>query len=214
MRTGRPLISRTFGCALVILDVAAAEGAARVHVFEAGENIGHLPPHGMGYHVEASAMAHGHHALVGAVLDGRLQGFLKQRNQRGLAFERETLGADVKRLQHLLEDVGLDQLRQDALAIDRLGFGFHALAHPVAPLGVGHVHELGADGAAINAPRLIDRRTAETQLRRFLADVMFKGIELRLHVTPAAKGVENFLTFSLVRLRRNGLGGRHDGSLQ
>ena len=122
MDANRPAVDlANIGRALVILDVAAAEGAARVHILEAGEDIGHLPSHGVRHHVEPSAMAHGHHAFVGTVLDGRFEGFLEQRNQRGVAFEREALGANVERLQHLLEDVGLDQLRQDALAIDRLG---------------------------------------------------------------------------------------------
>ena len=134
-------------------------------------------------------MTHGHHAFLGAVLDGHLQRFLQQRNQRGFAFQREALGSDVKRLQHLLEDVGFDQLGQDALAIHRLGFGFHALAHPVAPLRVGHVHEFGAHGAAVHAPRLVGHGARQVQLRMLFSDKVSERVQIGPHVAPTPKSI-------------------------
>jgi len=49
-----------------------------------------------------------------------VQDGIKQRNQRGDAFEREALGAQVTRLQDLLEEVGANQAFEDFCA-DRLG---------------------------------------------------------------------------------------------
>ncbi len=113
-----PVNGADAGRAQMVLDVAAAQSAARIDVFEAGEDFRRLAPDGMRHHVEPPAMAHAHHELFRAVADGGVQHLVQQGNQRGVAFERESLGADVERLQHLLEDVGLDQPGQNALAID------------------------------------------------------------------------------------------------
>ena len=47
------------GGAHVVLDVAAAEDAARVDVFELGEDLGGRAADGVGHDVEAAAMRHG-----------------------------------------------------------------------------------------------------------------------------------------------------------
>ena len=95
-------------------------------------------------------MAHGHHAFFGAMRGGSAKNFLHHRNQRGVAFQRESLGADVERLQHLLEDVGFQQLLQNGFAIDLGLRTFQPVDDPLAALQIGDVHELGADGAAID----------------------------------------------------------------
>ena len=49
-----------------------------------------------------------------------VQNLVQQRNQRGIAFQRVTLGADVAGVDRLLEYIGANQLIQNAPAIDRL----------------------------------------------------------------------------------------------
>ena len=94
------------------------------------------------------------------------------------------------------------------------GIGFHALAHPVAPLRVGHVHEFRADGSAVDAPRLVGHRAAQVQVRMLFDGKVSERVELRLHVAPAAESIENLLSFSLVRLRSGDLSRWHYGGLQ
>ena len=65
-------------------------------------------------------MAHGDHRLLGAVLGSGVQDCVEQRDQRRFAFEREALGAEIARLDHLLEEIGADQqAREFALLIRR-----------------------------------------------------------------------------------------------
>ncbi len=117
------------GGADVILHVSAAEHAAGIDVFEAGKNLGCGTTDDVDDDVQASAMAHGEHGLLGAVLGGGVQNFVEQRDQRGVAFERITLGADVARVNRLLEDVGADELIEHA----RRGRRARAVRTPCAP---------------------------------------------------------------------------------
>ena len=106
------------GRADVILHVSAAENAAGIDVLESGEDFGRRTADNVDDDVEASAMAHGQHCLLGAVLGSGVQDFVEQRNQRSVAFQRIALGADVARVDGLFEDVGANQLVEHPLPVD------------------------------------------------------------------------------------------------
>ena len=107
------------GCADVILHVAAAENAAGIDVFEAGEDFCGSAADDVDNHVQASAMAHAPARACSAPFSAAaFEDFVEQRNERGVAFERITFGSDVARLHGLLEDVGADELVENALRVD------------------------------------------------------------------------------------------------
>ena len=108
------------GRADVILHVAAAQHAARIDILEAGKNFRRRTAHDIDDDVQASAMAHRQHGLLGAMPRRGVENLVQQRNQRRVAFQRIALGADVAGMDGLLEDVGADQLVQNPRAIDRL----------------------------------------------------------------------------------------------
>ena len=151
------------GRAHVILHVAAAQHAARIHILKPGKHffrrsLGHLHNY-----VEAAAVAHAHHQIHRAALAGRVQDFIHQGKQSGHPFERKTLGAEIALLQHLLEQVGPDKQVEHALLVHR-GLGpFHALLDPAPPLRISNVHELRAHGAAVHAPRFIGEFACDAQ---------------------------------------------------
>ena len=138
-------------------------------------------------------MAHGHDAFDGALGGGSGENLFHQRNQGGVAFQREALGADVKGLQHLLEDVGFQQLLENGLAIDLGLRRFQAVDDPLAALGVGNVHELGADGAAIDFAGAVRVRAADSQLGVVKRRKVAEWIEVGLQVSPAAEKIEDVL---------------------
>ena len=90
--------------------------------------------------------------VVTPLRGGDLEGAIEVGDEDGEAFEREALGAEVARLDDLLEDVGLDEAGEDARLVDRRARRCSMLLlQPLALLGVGDVHELDADGAAVEA---------------------------------------------------------------
>ena len=107
------------GCAHVILHVAAAQHAARVHIFESGKDLFRRAPGHLHDDVQAAAVAHAHDQLGRAALSGGVQDFIHQRNQGGHAFQRKALAAQVPLLQNLLEQVGADQLIEHTFLIHR-----------------------------------------------------------------------------------------------
>ena len=126
------------GGAHVVLDVAAAEDGARVDVFELGEDLGGRAADGVGHDVEAAAVAHGEDGARDAVVGGGGEELIEKRDEDGEAFEREALGAEVALLDDLLEEVGADEVGEDALLV--MGVGrLRALRFRGAP---------GATGAA------------------------------------------------------------------
>ncbi len=64
--------------------------------------------------VQPAAMAHAHHQFDRALLSGRFEDFVHQRNERGHAFQRKALAAQIALLQDLLEKLGADQLIERA----------------------------------------------------------------------------------------------------
>ena len=91
------------GRAHVVLHVAAAQHAARVDIFKSGENFLRRTPRHVDNHIQPAAMAHAHHQLHGSALAGGFDHFVHQRNQRGHAFQRKPLAAQIALLQHLLK---------------------------------------------------------------------------------------------------------------
>ena len=192
------------GRADVVFHVATAKHAARVHVFESGENFCRRAVHNVDDHVEATAVTHREYGLLGTVLGGGVQNFVEEWDQRGIAFERVTLGSDVTRVDGLLEDVGAHELVEYAGAIDRQGlFRLHALLHPATALGIGNVHELGADGAAINAPRGVRLVPRDFEIGMSQGGEMACWIEIGLQKTPAAERVHDAFQLLAVNIHQN-----------
>ena len=103
-------------------------------------------------------MRHADDDFLDAGRAARLDQVVEQRDQRVAAFEREALLADVVGVQVALESLGRGQLPQDVALLLRAEALLHApdlelVLQPQALLGVGHVRELGADRAAVDAAR-------------------------------------------------------------
>ncbi len=75
------------GGADVIFHVAGAQDAARIDVFKASDDFMRHLARRVNHDVEAPAMAHGHDGRLGAVFAGLVENRIKQRDQRGDAFE-------------------------------------------------------------------------------------------------------------------------------
>ena len=71
----------------VVLHIATAEYAARVHVFEAGEHFFGSAFRDMHDHVQSPAMAHPHYQLDGSILASAFEDFIHEWYQRGDAFQ-------------------------------------------------------------------------------------------------------------------------------
>ena len=184
------------GGAHVVFHVAGAEHAARVDIFKAGKNLCRVAAHDVEHDIEPSAMAHAHEGLHGPAGGGNLEDFIEQRDQPAQTFEREALGPQVARLDDLLKQLRADEPLENAL---RAGSGgecggglFHALLDPKAALGLGQVHEFGANGTAIDGAGLVSRLARELKLGVRLRRQEAQGIEGCLKVSPAAEEVEDF----------------------
>jgi len=95
--------------AYVIFHVASAENAAGIDVFKTSDHFMRCLARRMDHYVQAATVTHGHDGFERAVPARSVQDGIKQRNQRGNAFEREALGAQITRLQDLLEEIGANQ---------------------------------------------------------------------------------------------------------
>ncbi len=217
------------GGAHVVLDVAAAHGGLGVDVFELGEDFLGLAADGVDHDVEAAAVAHGEDGARDAVLGSGGEELVEERDENGEAFEREALGAEVALLDDLLEEVGADEVGEDARLLEEaVGGGrvtgdisLEAFLDPSALFRRGDVHELGADGAAVVAARLLGGGAVRSRRGKgFGREVLAERVERGLQVAPAAEDVEDgfaggvglgggWLLFGGKRLsRRRGLG-RH-----
>src|SRR5712692_2901917 len=149
---------------------------------------------GVDHDVEAAAMTHGHDGFRGAVLADGVENGVEQRDQRGDAFEREALGAEIAGLQDLLEEVGANEALENFLLVD---FGlrtFDALDDPAAAVWLGKVHEFRADGAAVDAAGFLGGFTGEVCKVRLLERAEeAEGVEMGFEVAAAAEGVEDAL---------------------
>ncbi len=158
----------------VVLDVARPlhvlwlEGAALEFAEDRPVGLGHH----VGEHAEAAAVRHADHDLLHAEGAAALDDLLHGGNERLAAVEAETLGAHVLNVKELLEALGFDQLVEDrAPALlgeaDLLAVAFDPFLEPCRLLGVGDVHVLKREGAAVGAP---DDRQDLAQRGRFEAE--------------------------------------------
>ena len=145
------------GRAHVIFHIAAAQNAPRVNILKAGKDLFGRAPGDVHNHVQAAAVAHAHDQIYRAALAGSVENLVHHGDESGDALERKSFVAKITLLQHLLEEIGANQLVENVLLIDRSLRAFHALLNPAPPLGVGNVHELGADGSAIDPPGFLER---------------------------------------------------------
>ncbi len=181
-----PLASAVFPrCADVILDVAAAQHAARVHILEARENIRRALPRDVRHHVQPPAMAHPQHHLLGARRRGRREHLVKQRNDRGHSFERKSFAPQITRLKHLLKKLRADQPFEDKTAIGLRRIALQPLGNPAAALGIINVHEFGADRAAVEFSRSSGGFPVDDQFRMNDWRQEAERIQIRRKISPA-----------------------------
>ena len=168
------------GSAQMVFHVAGAFDFRRIGAaaLEFVEELAIGLAHHIDQHVEAAAMGHAQHDLLHAELAAALDDLFQRRNGGFAAIQAETLGADEAVGGEFLEAFAFDQLVEDRL----LAFGregdvlvrpFDAALQPVLLLGIGDVHELIADAAAIGA-LAADRRSGA-------------GVALSMPITPSMK---------------------------
>src|SRR5258706_2043948 len=185
------------GRAHVVLHVAGAKNAARVGIFESGEDSFQITFGHMGDYVEAATVANAHYELTGAKTGTRIEKFIHQRNQRGDAFEREALTAEVSLLHDLLEDVGTDEQVENALLVFLRRIGFHLLVNPTATFGGIDVVDLDTDGAGVDSAGFARVFAFQLQLWRDARAQETEGIEIALEISPLAEGAEDSLAFEV-----------------
>ena len=199
------------GRAHVVLDVAAAEGAARIDVLETGEDLGRRAADGMHHHVQPAAVAHRDHHLLGAVLDGALEHLVEAGEQRLDPFDREALGAEIAGLEELLEGLPAGEELEDALPVESGRLGLHPLLDPAPALGVGDMHEFDADRAAVMAAGEFGGRGVRVlQAGMGLGLDTAHGVQIRQQVAQPAVVIQSPLVQRGGALGRYGRG-RGDG---
>jgi hypothetical protein len=128
--------------------------------------------HHVGQNRQTAPVRHAEHDLLHAKRAAALDDLLQRRDQAFAAVEAETLGAHVLDVQELLEALGLDHLVQDRLPplageAHLLAVALDPLLQPCGLLGVGDVHVLQREGAAIgplhDVEDLPDRRVLKPQ---------------------------------------------------
>ncbi len=181
----------------VILHVARAQDAPRVHVFKSGDHFVRGLASRVGHDVEAAAMTHGHYAFDGAMFADNFEHGVEQRDQRGDAFERKAFGAEVAGLQNLLEQIGANEPFENFCLIGFRRHSFHAFGDPLAAFRLGEMHEFRADGVAIEAASLFGDRAGKGEIGVAQRFKKTNGVEGGLVVAPAAEGVENPLAVLL-----------------
>ncbi len=193
------------GRADMILHVAATQHAARIDIFESAKNFHRRTVHDIDDHVQASAMTHRQHGLLGAIARRGVQNLVQQRNQRRVAFQRVALSPDVAGMDGLLEHVCADQLVQNAAPVDGLlPIRLHAFLNPLPPLEIRNVHELDTDAAAVNATRGIGYIAGDIQFGMSQRGEVPQRIEICLKIAPAPERVQDALLFLAVNIHHDG----------
>ena len=123
----------------------------------------------IGQDVETSAVGHPHDDFLHADRFAALQDGIKNDEQRLGALEGETFLSDITRMEEVLEGFGFVKLAEDGamqagvLAVV-VAAVFDALTNPVAQARVLNMHELGADGVAVNAAQFGDHLAEQHRL--------------------------------------------------
>ena len=185
------------GGAHVVFHVTRAENAARVNVFESGENFLRRTLRHVGDDVQAAAVTHAHDELDRPALDRGVEDFVDQRNQRSRAFEREALAAQIALLHDLLEDVGANEQVQDALLVFLRRIGLHALENPAAALGRVDVIDFDTDGARIDGSGCTGVFAFPLQFGRLSGAEKAERIKVAFEVSELAVSLEYSLTLEV-----------------
>ena len=182
------------GSALVILDVAAAQDAARIHVLKTGQDVLRRNTDSESHHRETTPMTHGHNTCIGSQVSSGLQRHIEQWDQGSSALSGITLGAQVTGLQNLFEEIGFQKALREPLPFHSQGLRiFCLLLHPLAPLTLWNVHELHANAAAIKPAGLVGHSAFHAQLGESSAYWTAKGIQAGFQISPATKKIKNAL---------------------
>src|SRR5579885_614532 len=176
----------------VVLHVSRAEHAARINVLEARDDFMRRLARRMDHHVQAASVAHRQDGLLRSALARGIQNRIEQRDERRYAFERKPFYAQVARLEHLLKEVRANEPLENLSLIDGRRLGLETFGNPTAPLRLHQVHEIGADGTTIVAPRFVRDFSLEFQVGRLQWFEKTQRIQIGLQISPAAKRVEDF----------------------
>jgi hypothetical protein len=190
----------------VIFDVARAKHAAGIDVLESRDDLMHGFAGDVRHHVEASAVAHGHDGIDTTDVAGGIEDGIEQRDERGVAFEREALAAEIAALEHLFKEIGANQAIQDGGLVDLELRAFHALGNPAAAFEFRDVQEFHADVAAITAARLFRVFAGEAfKVRALQRGEETEWIESGFVKAPASEKIEDALAFGVAdAVRRRG----------
>ena len=120
-------------------------------------------------------MAHGENGLLDAKRGALLKDRIEERDEHGQALKREALGAEIARLNDLLEDICANKLGENVGLIDGGRMLLDLRLQPLPSLVVRDMHELGSDVAAVIAARFSGafafwRRDRERFRRQVLAE--------------------------------------------
>ncbi|MNX91205.1 hypothetical protein D3C86_1232780 [compost metagenome] len=164
--------------ALVVLHVAGRQ-VIDVLAFELGKQVRRHLAQRVDQHVQTATVGHADHDFLHTLRTGVLDQLVHRGDEALAAFEREALLADVLGVEEALKALGRRQAVQDVLLLFQrehgLGTrGFQALLPPALLRLVAHVHELGADGAAVGLAEVVEQLA---QAHRLLAEIRVAGIE-------------------------------------
>ena len=134
------------------IDIFGFEAAALEFVEDRAVGLAHH----IGQNRQAAAVGHADDDLFQAQGTAALDDLFHRGDQRLAAIKAEALGAHVFDMEEFLEAFGLDQLVEDRLAPfagkgDFLAVTLDPLFEPSGLLGVGNMHVLQREGAAIGA---------------------------------------------------------------
>jgi len=136
------------------------------------------------------------------VLARNVEYLIYERQQRSIAFERESLIAEIARLQRLFEKLGAHEQVEGAGLIGGAGFRFELLLDPATADRIGDMHEFGANAAAINAARFVCEFVVDLQIGMRLWRQQAERIQLGLQISPLPEKIEDPLAFVVLRCFR------------
>ncbi len=176
----------------VIFDVARTEHAAGINIFKAGDDLVHGFAGDVGHDVQAAAMAHSHDGIDTAEFAGDIEDGIEKRNERGVAFQRETLAAEIAGLEHLFEEIGANQAVENLGLVHLVLRALHPFGNPAAAIQLWDVHEFHADVSAIVAARFLGEFAGEAvEIGAFQRSEEIQGIEGGFIEAPAAEEIED-----------------------
>src|SRR6202022_4090853 len=156
---------------------------------------------GVRHHIQAAAVTHREDCFCNSAGCTYLEDPIEERDQDGQTFQREALRPQITRLDHLLEQVGANELGEDMLLVRLRGNLLHALLQPLPPLQICDVHELDCNRpTVIAASQLIALPLRSSSRKGLRRKVLAKRIERGLQESPAAEDFKS--NFVLVAINR------------